>query len=131
MQKKSKKQRWREYQAQKTTKQTKPKPKVKEEVSLYKPAKTKQDLQEIARSDKSDKEKLIAAIIVLNSQKVREGDIVVIDERENVLYYSKMLNMEEFKKLAYPPGYKYQFSKEPIITCTLKGHEKSFVLKCA
>lgn len=129
MQKKSKKQRRKEYQANKKTEQTSPK--AKEEVCLYKTAKIKQDLQEIARSDKSDKEKLIAAIIVLNSQKVREGDIVVIDERENVLYYSKMLNMEEFKKLAYPPGYKYQFSKEPIITCTLKGHEKSFVLKCA
>lgn len=99
MQKKSKKQRRREYQAQKTTKQTKPKPKVKEEVSLYKPAKTKQDLQEIARSDKSDKEKLIAAIIVLNSQKVREGDIVVIDERENVLYYSKCWIWKNLKNL--------------------------------
>ena len=128
MQKKSKRERRKECQA----KERKLQKNKKIEVSLYKKSKENEDekiqikLLEIDKSELSQTEKLIQSLILLNPEKLKEGDIV--EEDGNVLYYSKMLNMEEFKKLSYPKNYKYQFSKYPQITFNLNGVEGSFYL---
>ena len=132
MQKKSKRQRRKEYEV----KEQKVQKAKKVEISLFKKGeedefKTIQnELLKIERSELSEQEKLIKSLILLNPKKIKEGD-VMIDEEMDVLYYGQVLNIETFKSLSYPKGYKYQFSKYPKIIFDLNGAERCFILRNA
>lgn len=132
MQKKSKRQRRKEHQTkEKTTKKT-----TKVNVSLSKKGEEtkrpniRDELLKIERSELSKQEKLIKSLILLNPEKIKEGDVMV-DGEINVLYYGTMLNIETFRSLSYPKGYKYQFSKYPKIIFDFNGEERCFILRSA
>ncbi len=132
MPKKSKRQRRKEYQSN----EIKVQKTKKVEVSLFKKGEDtefetiRNELLKIERSELSEQEKLIKSLILLNPEKMEEGDVMV-DEEINVLYYGSMLNIETFKNLLYPKGYKYQFSKYPKIIFDLNGVERCFILRNA
>ncbi len=129
MQKKSKKQRKNENKTKKEKLQKKPKMEIrlytKGQENEYENIQNK--LQKVDESKLSEREKLIQYLIILNPQKVKEGDIV-IEEETNILYYSKMLNIEEFKEFSYPKGYKLKY---PRIISNNNGVEESFMLRRA
>ncbi len=132
MQKKSKRQRRKEYGANELKSQkTK-----KAEIRLFKKGEETEckiiqnELLKIERSELSEQEKLIKSLILLNPEKMEEGD-VMIDNEISVLYYGTMLNIETFRSLSYPKGYKYQFSKYPKIIFDLNGVERCFILRNA